>query len=81
MKHIVENVEELYRAREPTGELIIDEVVKVLRHFKMIYPEDVALILDVDVKDLAIADRTQAHRCDYSMATVSGSGIDPEGFD
>ena len=47
----------------------------------MIYPEDVALILDVDVKDLAIADRTQAHRCDYSMATVSGSGIDPEGFD
>ena len=55
MKHVVESVEELYRAREPTGELIIDEVVKVLRHFKMIYPEDVALILDVDVKDLAIA--------------------------
>ena len=52
MKHVVESVEELYRAREPTGELIIDEVVNVLRHFKMIYPEDVALILDVNAREL-----------------------------
>ncbi len=55
MKHIVESTEELYRAREPTGEIIIDEVVNVLRHFKMIYPEDVALILEVDVKELSAA--------------------------
>ncbi len=52
MKHIVETVEELYEAREPTGEIIIDEVVNVLRHYKMIYPEDVALILDVNAREL-----------------------------
>ncbi len=55
MKHIVESVDELYHAREPTGEVIIDAVVDVLRHYKMIYPEDVALILEVNVKDLAAA--------------------------
>lgn len=55
MKHIVESVEELYRAQEPTGERIVDEVVNVLRHYKMIYPEDVALILDVRPYELRAA--------------------------
>ena len=30
MKHIVESVEEMFHAREPTGEVIIDEVVNAI---------------------------------------------------
>ena len=55
MKHIVESVEEMYHAREPTGEVIVDEVLDILRHFKLIYPEDVALLMDVKVRDLRSA--------------------------
>ena len=52
MKHIVESVEELYNRKEPTGEAIVDAVVEILRKFRLIYPEDVALLLDVKVRDL-----------------------------
>ena len=55
MKHIVESVEEMYHAREPTGEVIVDAVLDILRRFKLIYPEDVALLMDVNPKDLRAA--------------------------
>ena len=55
MKHIVESVEEMYDAREPTGEVIVDEVINILRHYKLIYPEDVALLMDVKVRELRSA--------------------------
>ena len=37
MKHIVESVEEMYHARQPTGEVIVDEVINILRNYKLIY--------------------------------------------
>ena len=55
MKHIVESVEEMSHARQPTGEVIVDEVLNILRHYKLIYPEDVALLMDVKVRDLRSA--------------------------
>ena len=55
MKHIIESVEEMYHARQPTGEVIVDEVINILRHYKLIYPEDVALLMDVKVRDLRSA--------------------------
>ena len=55
MKHIVESVEEMYHARQPTGEVIVDDVINILRHYKLIYPEDVALLMDVKVRDLRAA--------------------------
>ena len=55
MKHIVESVEEMYHARQPTGEVIVDEVINILRNYKLIYPEDVALLMDVKVRDLRSA--------------------------
>ena len=55
MKHIIESVEDMYHAREPTGEVIVDEVLDILRHYKLIYPEDVALLMDVKVRDLRSA--------------------------
>ena len=55
MKHIVESVEDMYHARQPTGEVIVDEVLNILRHYKLIYPEDVALLMDVKVRDLRSA--------------------------
>ena len=55
MKHIVESVEKMYHARQPTGEVIVDEVLNILRHYKLIYPEDVALLMDVKVRDLRSA--------------------------
>ena len=55
MKHIVESVEDMYYAREPTGEVIVDEVLNILRHYKLIYPEDVALLMDVKLRDLRSA--------------------------
>ena len=55
MKHIVESVEEMYHARQPTGEVFVDEVLDILRHYKLIYPEDVALLMDVKVRDLRSA--------------------------
>ena len=55
MKHIVESVEEMYHAKAPYGEVIVDEVLNILRHYKLIYPEDVALLMDVKVRDLRSA--------------------------
>ena len=55
MKHIVESVEDMYHARQPTGEVIVDEVLNILRNYKLIYPEDVALLMDVKVRDLRSA--------------------------
>ena len=52
MKHIVESVEEMYHAREPTGEVIIDEVVNTLRCTNTHRSEDIALLLDVDQREL-----------------------------
>ena len=52
MKHIVESVEEMYHAREPTGEVIIDEVVNAIRCTYTHRSEDIALLLDVDQREL-----------------------------
>ncbi len=52
MKHIVESVEEMYHAREPTGEVIIDEVVNAIRCTVTHRSEDIALLLDVDQREL-----------------------------
>ena len=52
MKHIVESVEEMFHAREPTGEVIIDEVVNAIRCTNTHRSEDIALLLDVDQREL-----------------------------
>jgi hypothetical protein len=52
MKHIVESVEEMYHAREPTGEVIIDAVVDAVRCTHTHRSEDIALLLDVDQREL-----------------------------
>ena len=52
MKHIVESVEEMYHAREPTCEVIIDEVVNAIRCTNTHRSEDIALLLDVDQREL-----------------------------
>ena len=52
MKHIVESVEEMFHAREPTGEVIIDEVVNAIRCTYTHRSEDIALLLDVDQREL-----------------------------
>ena len=48
MKHIVESVEEMYHAREPTGEAIVDEVLDAVRKTKTQRASDLALLLDVE---------------------------------
>ncbi len=55
MKHIVETVEELYEAREPTGEVIIDEVVKSIRSTRTQKAADIALLLNADRRVLSNA--------------------------
>ncbi len=55
MKHIVESTEELYRAREPTGEMIIDAVVDMVRKTRTQKAGDIALLLDADRHNLSIA--------------------------
>ena len=52
MKHIVESVEEMYHAREPTGEVIIDEVVNAVRKTRTQRSSDIALLLDVEHRQL-----------------------------
>ena len=52
MKHIVESVEEMFHTREPTGEVIIDEVVNAIRCTNTHRSEDIALLLDVDQREL-----------------------------
>ena len=48
MRHIVESVEEMYYRREPTGEVIVDEVVDAVRKTKTQRASDIALLLDVE---------------------------------
>ena len=48
MKHIVESVEEMYYRREPTGEVIVDEVMDAVRKTKTQRASDIALLLDVE---------------------------------
>ena len=52
MKHIVESVEEMFHAMVPFGEVIIDEVVNTLRCTNTHRSEDIALLLDVDQREL-----------------------------
>ena len=75
MKHIVESVEEMYHARQPTGEVIVDEVLNILRNYKLIYPEDLALLMDVKVRDLRSADGCAASRCNHPLASTAGTGL------
>ena len=50
------SVEELYnRKGEPTGEIIIDEVINAIRTTKTHKSEDIALLLDVDQRALWFA--------------------------
>ena len=48
MRHIVESVEEMYYRREPTGEVIVDEVLDAVRKTKTQRASDIALLLDVE---------------------------------
>ncbi len=52
MKHIVESVEELYHARQPTGEIIIDAVTDAIRKTTTQRSGDIALLLDADHRQL-----------------------------
>ncbi len=52
MKHIVESVEELYHARQPTGEMIIDAVTDAIRKTTTQRSGDIALLLDADHRQL-----------------------------
>lgn len=52
MKHIVESVEAMYHAMVPFGEVIIDEVVNAIRCTNTHRSEDIALLLDVDQREL-----------------------------
>ena len=52
MKHIVESVEEMYHAREPTGEVIVDAVVDAVRKTRTQRSSDIALLLDVEHRQL-----------------------------
>ena len=42
-------------SKKPKEKLIVDEVLDILRRYKLIYPEDVALLMDVKVRDLRSA--------------------------
>ena len=52
MKHVIESVEELYHARQPTGEMIIDAVTDALRKTTTQRSGDIALLLDADHRQL-----------------------------
>ena len=52
MKHIVESVEELYNRKEPTGEVIVDAVVDAVRKTMTQRSSDIALLLDVEHRQL-----------------------------
>ena len=52
MKHIVESVEEMYHARQPTGEIIIDAVTDAIRKTTTQRSGDIALLLDADHRQL-----------------------------
>ena len=52
MKHIVESVEEMYHAREPTGEVIVDAVIDAVRKTRTQRSSDIALLLDVEHRQL-----------------------------
>lgn len=47
MKTKVTSVETLYDSREPTGDTILDEVVKCLRQTRIIAAADLAILMDV----------------------------------
>jgi len=55
MKHIVESVEELFYAKEPFGEVIIDSVLDAVRKTRTQRSSDIALLLDVDHHQLNAA--------------------------
>ena len=55
MKHVIESVEELYHAREPTGEIIIDAVTDALRKTRTHRSEDIALLLYGEPRALSFA--------------------------
>ena len=52
MKYVIESIEELYKAREPTGHVIVDAVVNVLRQTRVIRVTDMALLLEADLREL-----------------------------
>ena len=52
MKPIIESVEALYTRKEPTGEMILDEVVSYLRRTRIITALDLALLMDVNKRQL-----------------------------
>ena len=52
MKHIVESVEELYNRKEATGEVIVDAVVDAVRKTMTQRASDIALLLDVEHRQL-----------------------------
>ena len=55
MKPIVTSVKTLYNRQEPTGEVILDEMVNVLRTTRIISVSDMALLMDVSAHALNMA--------------------------
>ena len=50
--------EELYAGyceQRPTGQWVIDETLRVIATHNMLYPQEVALVMDVNVKELRAA--------------------------
>ena len=52
MKPIISSVEALYSSQEPTGEMILDEVVSYLRKSRVITASDLALLMEVNKRQL-----------------------------
>jgi AraC-like DNA-binding protein len=52
MKPIFTSIEELYARKEPTGEMILDEVISYLRRTRIITALDLALLMDVNKRQL-----------------------------
>ena len=52
MKHVVESVEEMFHAMVPFGEVIIDAVVDAVRKTRTQRSSDIALLLDVEHRQL-----------------------------
>lgn len=55
MKKIIENIDFLYHSQEPTGEVIIDEVISALQKAPIVTGEDLAILLDANPYELRCA--------------------------
>ena len=50
-----EQLYQSYYEQRPTGQWVIDETLRVIATHNMLYPQEVALVMDVNVKELRAA--------------------------